>query len=52
MFTTFSLAIILDCTVRIVLGTALGALIGGSNASCAPEVLGVRWDVEHITTSD
>ena len=28
MFTTFSLAIILDCTVRIVLGTALGALIG------------------------
>ena len=36
MFTTFSLAIILDCTVRIVLGTALGALIG-SNASCAPE---------------
>ena len=25
MFTTFSLAIILDCTVRIVLGTALGA---------------------------
>lgn len=51
MFTTFSLAIILDCTARIVLGTALGALIG-SNASCAPEVLGVRWDVEHITTSD
>lgn len=28
MFTTFSLAVILDCTVRIVLGTALGALIG------------------------
>lgn len=28
MFTTFSLAIIRDCTVRIVLGTALGALIG------------------------
>ena len=28
MSTTFSLAVILDCTVRIVLGTALGALIG------------------------
>ena len=28
MFTTFSLAVILDCTARIVLGTALGALIG------------------------
>lgn len=28
MFTTFSLAIIFDCTVRIVLGTALGSLIG------------------------
>ena len=28
MFTTFSLVIILDCTVRIALGTALGALIG------------------------
>ena len=27
MFTTFSLAIIFDCTVRIVLGTALGSLI-------------------------
>ncbi len=27
MFTTFSLAVILDCTVRIVLGTALAALI-------------------------
>lgn len=28
MFTTLSLSLILDCTIRIVLGTALGALIG------------------------
>ena len=28
MFTTISLPVMLDCLVRIVLGTALGALIG------------------------
>ena len=51
MFTTFSLAIILDCTVRIVLGTALGALIGLERQLCARSArraLGCG----HITTSD
>ena len=37
MFTTFSLAIILDCTVRIVLGTALGALIGARTPVARPK---------------
>lgn len=46
MFTTFSLAVILDCRNDADIEKSIEAVIQ------TPEVLGVRWDVEHITTSD